>query len=325
MSVLILGLGLAGFGLACAPEPIERPIREGPRELDPQDSDTGEPQDTDTGEPQDTDTGEPQDTDPVEPELDRLCFPGPKMDWTVCFDLVEHQASWGADYDYPEPLNGSAQYSKPQRFLDLSKVNDVEQKIAPNFTFEEFLAERKGRYGLLQPHLIERLQEIRDDLGALSVNSGYRNISYNAGVGGATYSRHLYGDAADLKPSSASLSALGAACSANGAGYVGYYETHVHCDWRDDPQEPAIFEPAPIQMGMEHPRPELSAELQVQQGWFTAPAQGWDEGEPLREWVALDEDGQVLESFVGRSYQPPESAVAVQVVVGREIQLLQGL
>ena len=135
MSLWILGLGLAGLGLACAPEPDQRPVREGPRELDSQDS--GEPQDTDTGEPQDTDTGEPQDTEqPI--ELDRLCFPGPKMDWSVCFDLVEYQSSWGAEYDYPEPLNGSAQYSKPQRFLDLSAVTDVEQKLAPNFTFEEF-------------------------------------------------------------------------------------------------------------------------------------------------------------------------------------------
>ena len=173
--------------------------------------------------------------------------------------------------------------------------------------------------------MVERLQELRDDLGPLSVNSGYRNISYNAGVGGATYSRHVYGDAADLKPSSVSLSALGAACSANGAGYVGYYETHVHCDWRDDPQEPAIFDPAPTQWGVETPYPELSAELHIEMGRFTAPAEGWDEGEPLREWVALDADGQVLESFVGRSYQPPESAAAVQVLVGRELQLLQAL
>jgi hypothetical protein len=247
------------------------------------------------------------------------------MDWTVCFDLVEHQSSWGADYDYPEPLNGSAQYSKPLRFLDLTQVSDVDQKLAPNFTFGEFLALRKGDYGILQPHLVERLQELRDDLGPLVVNSGYRNISYNAGVGGATYSRHVYGDAADLDPSSVSLSTLGAACDANGAGYVGYYETHIHCDWRDSPQEPAIFDPAPIRWEQEYNRPHLSAELHRQAGLFSAPAQGWDEGEPLREWVALDEYGNIIESFVGRSYEPPENAAAVQVVVGKEIQLLQGL
>lgn len=319
MSVWILAMNLA-----CAPEPADLPVREGPRELDPQD--TGTPQDTDTGEPQDTDTGEPQDTgDPVDPELDTLCFPGPDLDWSVCFPLVEHQASWGADYSYPAPLNGSAQYSKPLRFLDLSRVSDTEQKLAPNFTFEEFLAERKGRYGILQPHLVERLQEIRDDLGPLGVNSGYRNITYNAGVGGASYSRHVYGDAADLDPVNASLSALGAACDNNGAGYVGYYETHIHCDWRDSPQEPAIFEPAPTRPGLEHPRPQLSAELVLEQGWFTAPAEGWDEGEPLREWVALDAQGQVLEFYTGRRYQPPENAAAVEVSVGREIQLLQAL
>ena len=36
MSVLILGMGLSVLDLAlgCAPEPIERPLREGPRELD---------------------------------------------------------------------------------------------------------------------------------------------------------------------------------------------------------------------------------------------------------------------------------------------------
>ena len=319
MTVWILG-ALGIYGLACAPEPENRPVREGPREQDPRD--TGEPQHTgDTG-----DTSQPQDTGgPVDPEPGRLCFPGPEMDWSVCFDLVDHQTSWGADYDYPEPLNGSAQYSKPLRFLDLTQVTDVEQKLAPNFSFGEFLSEKKGRYGILQPHLVQRLQELRDDLGPLNVNSGYRNISYNAGVGGASYSRHIYGDAADLSPSSVSLSDLGAACNANGAGYVGYYETHIHCDWRDSLQEPAIFDPAPIPLGQEHPRPELSAELHTEAGHFTAPAQGWDEGEPLREWVALDDQGQILESYVGRSYQPPAHAAAVQVVVGRELQLLQSL
>ena len=42
------------------------------------------------------------------------------------------------------------------------------------------------------------LQPLRDSVGALHVNSGYRSAAVNAAKGGAATSQHLYGEAADV-------------------------------------------------------------------------------------------------------------------------------
>src|SRR5690606_36979728 len=80
-------------------------------------------------------------------------------------------------------------------------------------------------------------QAVRSQLGVpLIVNSGYRNPAYNASVGGATLSRHMYGDAADVTAQGAvSLQAIINACVAHGADFTQLYTSHVHCDWRNDP------------------------------------------------------------------------------------------
>lgn len=308
--------------LACAQE-SELPVREGPQELDP----NVEPQDTapsDTGAPQDSgDTGEPQDSGG---STEQVCYPGPAQDWSVCYPLVPYQSAWGSDYDYPDPLGGSAQYAAPARYIDLSKVPDPDQALAPNFVLDEFMQEWKGRYALFQPHLVVTLQGLRDDLGPLAVNSGYRNPAYNAGVGGVTYSRHQYGDAVDLDPVSVSLDSLGSACDGADADYVGYYETHVHCDWRNHPLDVEFYDPAPVS-GEQRPAapPELQAALAPRGQAWTAPAQGWDEGEPLREWSAYDAQGRLLVQERTREFTPPPGSARIQVVVGRALTLQQSL
>ncbi len=252
-----------------------------------------------------------------------VCYPGPSEDWTACVELVDHDPGWGADYDYPAPYLGSPQYEEPVRYVDLAVANPS-LSIAPNFVLSELMQEWKGRYGVYQPHVVDNLQYIRDETGgALNVNSGYRNPAYNASVGGATYSRHMYGDAADVWSSVASLTTVGDHCDDLGAGYIGYYAAHVHCDWRDDPLEPILFDPdARDAFGevLEQPERVFAAEL-VRGAVWTAPATGWDEGEPLREWTAYDADGVVIDTYVGGEYLPPVEAVEIEVVVGRELLL----
>ena len=243
--------------LACAAEDLNTELVTGPEGEfeDDQGADTGDGDDTaDTGDTsiEDTDQGH------------QICYPGADNSWTTCFELVQWSASWGADYDYPEPLEGSPLYRKPLRFLDLSQLDDSEP-LAPNFTLGELMSAAKGRYGLFQPHAVERIQALRDRVGGpVNVNSGYRNVTYNAGVGGATWSRHLYGDAIDTWSTSVSLDGLAAHCEALGAGYIGWYETHIHCDWRDDVLDEDLYGPAPP------PGP--------------VPDSGDEEGPPLREW-----------------------------------------
>ncbi len=245
--------------LACAPDSDVRDgVKRGPNSNDT------------AGEDSHVDDSAADDTadDDTADNSGQLCFPGEDEDWTTCLPLVSWQASWGEDYDYPEPLEGSPQYRKPVRFVDLSQVNES-TKLAPNFALGEFMSATKGRYGLYQPHAVERIQALRDRVGApVNVNSGYRNVSYNAGVGGATWSRHIYGDALDMWSSATSLDSLAGHCEALGAGYIGWYETHIHCDWRDDALNEALFGPSPPPGPAVHHRTPC----------------GNDDGPPLREW-----------------------------------------
>ncbi len=280
--------------------------------------DGGVPPDDDPDPDPDTDVVEQPDPVEIAPLVvdGVVCFPGPDRLGDLCLDLVLHDDSWGAGYDYR--VSSDSRYPVPARYQDLSTA-DPSTPISPNFILEEFMEARKGRFGVLQPKLVWALQSMRDAVGgAIHVNSGYRNQLYNAGVGGAGWSRHLYGDAADLQSPSATLDELGDLCAAEGAGYIGWYETHVHCDWRDTTNETVLFEP-PVSSVRPGPVPSLHRAEILRGAVWTAPAVGWDEGEPLREWTALDARGVVLARGSGVSFVPPAHAARVEVWVGRRV------
>lgn len=76
-------------------------------------------------------------------------------------------------------------------------------KLTPNFTLAEFI-----KPGTPLPsqeilnniqRLAERLQVVRDYYGAkVTITSGWRTVVHNAEVGGASNSKHLTGEAADI-------------------------------------------------------------------------------------------------------------------------------
>jgi hypothetical protein len=304
--------------LACSADFDHPAVREGQAELDPNTpsdspADTGTPDDTptDTGS---IDTGD--DTGAV-PAPDEVCYPGSAEDYTACLPLIPHSTAWGSDYAYPEPYGDSGQYSAPARFIDLT-VADPDLMLAPNFALGEVMQEYKGDYGLYQVHVMEHLQAIRDSIGAaLYINSGYRNVSYNAGVGGATYSRHMYGDAVDMYSNAASLSELADICDSLGAGYVSEYETHVHCDWRDDALDAAFYDVG--RSRTDAGAPEHRATLIAEAGRWSAPATGFDEGEPLRIWSAWAADGALLLVGEGAHFTPPADAARLSVEIGGQV------
>ena len=228
------------FSISCTSPKEHPPEGEADSELDPGPIDK-EDDHVDTGwtddEPEEDDTGVV-----TEPSEQTVCYPGAAEDYTACFGLVDHSDSMGEAYEYPEPYEGSAQYVEPTRYLDLSTI-DHASLLSPNFGLGEFMDVVKGRFGFFQVHAVESLQAIREASGgAVYVTSGYRNVTYNEEVGGATWSRHMYGDAVDMHSAVLSLSELGALCDELDAGFVKYYDTHVHCDWRDDPLDESFFE-----------------------------------------------------------------------------------
>ena len=281
------------------------------------DGDSGGDGDGDTGGDGDGDTGGDGDGD-GEPAYDEICYPGPAEDFSVCFPLVTPAPS--PDYDYPAPYLGNVNYRAPIRYLDLSAINQSAQ-IAPNFTLDEVAQVWKGQYAVVSPAAIERIQDLRDIVGPIIVNSGYRNPAYNQMVGGATHSRHRYGDAFDLDPVDVALSTLECACTGN-AGFLVEYETHVHCDWRNVDVNPAFFG-LPSVVDPRAPFPVMSASLEhdSETGRWTAPAWGFDEGEPLRRWTALDAGGEILAEARGVSFVAPEGARVVSVIVGAQVRL----
>ena len=218
------------------------PDGEGPDEPSDEDPPEDDPPE-DTGPQDDEDTGDGSDTGSVtEESVVEVCYPGESSDYTACFPLVPATDSMGLDYAYPDLFEGNPQYSAPTAYLDL-RVSDHEHSLSPNFVFSEFMSEAKGPFGFFQVHVVESLQAIREASGGpIFINSGYRNVSYNESVGGATWSRHLYGDAVDMYSGVLSLSELEDVCEDLGADFTLLYETHVHCDWRDHPLDSSFFD-----------------------------------------------------------------------------------
>lgn len=242
------------------------------------------------------------------------CYLGPDRRGQTCFEAVEG-AFDDRDYDYPPPFGGSAQYRAPRRFLDLSDI-DPGVAVAPNFVMNELATEARGRFAVVQRGAVANLQAVRDRVGILVVNSGYRSPGYNASIpGSASSSRHLYGDGFDLDPRQTDLDALADACDAEGAGYVEVYTTHVHCDWRDDSLDPAFYDRP--RSAVWTAEPERSATIVAHGDGFAAPAVGFDEGEPRRVWTARDASGEVLAIDEGATFVPPPATARLEVSVGR--------
>jgi hypothetical protein len=271
----------------------------------------------DTSEIDNSDSGQSQDTAEVLPPIDNdneVCYLGPHRDNTVCFQTIEWSNNWGEGYLYPEPYQGSDQYIAPTYFLDLEQLSE-EIQIAPNFILSEVMQLYKGRYALFMPHVVDKLQQMRDSIGGpLFINSGYRNVTYNASVGGAEHSRHIYGDAIDIDSDSASLLELQQQCEALGASFTSVYESHVHCDWRNHQLEPAFYE-----SNQDKQLDVLSAYdaniISTKNGWI-APAFGFTEGEPMRIWQSFDQAGLLLDTQIGYSFQTQPTATSIRVTIG---------
>lgn len=260
------------------------------------------------------DTGTTGDEPP--PDENVVCYPGQTGDFTTCLPLHPF-APLPAGYEYPAPLDGDPNYRAPVALLDLEEV-DPGTWLAPNFQLGEIAQLDKGRYAVVQVHAVVSLQALRDEVGALGVNSGYRSPAYNAGIpGSATYSRHMYGDAYDLDPIEVSLGTLESACTSAG-GMLVEYETHVHCDFRFDPVDEEFYGPVMAVSDPEPPQYEATL-VRGNDGLWRAPAEGFDEGAPQRRWTARDAAGQIIATATGAEFHAPEGAATVEVRVGAQL------
>jgi uncharacterized protein YcbK (DUF882 family) len=102
-----------------------------------------------------------------------------------------------------------------------------EHRLSAHFRLAEFRDKRTGCNPLPPPALVAVLENIRAITGEpLVVVSGHRCPSTNEAVGGASQSRHLYGDAADI-PSGRATVDQAADAGAVGIGESGGWAIHV--------------------------------------------------------------------------------------------------
>ena len=73
-------------------------------------------------------------------------------------------------------------------------------QLTKNFTALEF-ANSKDGHALKLPDisLVNKLQTLRDEVGAITVTSGFRTVEFNDEVGGSKNSYHLQGLAVDCR------------------------------------------------------------------------------------------------------------------------------
>lgn len=109
---------------------------------------------------------------------------------------------------YPSiPLKLLPIYEPPRGFVEVTAENE-ETLVAPHFRLKQFLCRQVGdypKYLVLRERLLlalelilERANEKGYRCDTLGVLSGYRTPYRNKAIGNARYSRHLWGDAADI-------------------------------------------------------------------------------------------------------------------------------
>jgi hypothetical protein len=105
-------------------------------------------------------------------------------------------------------LARTAAYAVPDGFIEVTRENQSAH-VAPHFTLAQFVAKQASgypKYLVLQEKLLLKLELLLDSVQARGIRastfrvmSGYRTPFYNRSIGNrTTFSRHLYGDAADI-------------------------------------------------------------------------------------------------------------------------------
>jgi uncharacterized protein YcbK (DUF882 family) len=116
-----------------------------------------------------------------------------------------------------------------------SKAKDGTKQLTKNFKVREFACSDGTDVIFISMDLVEILQKIRDHFGKpVTINSAYRTPAKNTKVGGAKYSQHLYGTAADISISGVSPKTVAefAETLLPKTGGIGIYKTFCHVDVR---------------------------------------------------------------------------------------------
>lgn len=107
------------------------------------------------------------------------------------------------------------------------------------------------RFTAVDEELIHLLELLREQTGALKINSGFRCNAHNAEVGGANESRHPMGQAADVRSvfglTGSELTILAETIPEIKVNAIGTYSNRIHIDTRGYPARWKIIDSIPRQ------------------------------------------------------------------------------
>ncbi len=116
-----------------------------------------------------------------------------------------------------------------------SCTKDGQKKISANFTVKEFQCKDKSDKIIIDAGFVAgKLQKIRSHFGVkVAINSGYRTISYNKKVNGASSSYHMYGRAFDIAVEGHTPQEVAQYAQTLGINGIIQYNSFVHVDNRE--------------------------------------------------------------------------------------------
>jgi len=263
-----------------------------------------------------------------------VCYP------QTCFPTTPMAQIKDPNYIYPRPPDWlsfaiNRQYTSPSAILDLTVI-DPSTPLSASFQVQDFMANRKGPYGLYSPLVVERMQTLVNELKKpVRITSGYRSPGYNRKVkDAAKWSRHTYGDAVDFSVAETRIADLTAYCKKYGADFTLTYPKHIHCDWRKSKLEPAFFGSQPLHLEDTFLQ-SLPSQPPEEAVWNVTETSGQrqvavhlmldldeEEGTPTHQWTVRLPSGRVLTSSDTLLSLPKQPGTYdIQVLVGGSIQL----
>jgi len=111
------------------------------------------------------------------------------------------------DYPSNRPAKSPERYAPPIGFVEVTEANR-ERRVSPSFKIGQFVSKQMGgwpKYVVPSVRLYAKLEAMLGavraagfDAETLHIMSGYRTPFYNRALGNVRFSRHIYGDAADV-------------------------------------------------------------------------------------------------------------------------------
>ena len=116
-----------------------------------------------------------------------------------------------------------------------SRAKDGSAALSPHFKVWEFACRDGSDTVFVSGALVEVLEKVRAHFGRpVVITSGYRTESHNKACGGAPYSQHKYGLAADIVIQGVTPAQVAAYAETLlvGTGGIGTYKSFTHVDVR---------------------------------------------------------------------------------------------